>query len=182
MATVQDIFLQELLRVFNNTGGQNPNGSTGVQYGGTGQTGSVTGSPTGGSGTGSSYPSGGTGQTQGSGSNDPYAGITLVYNPITGRIDTLDPTLLQGVMTPDGTPILVVGEELVLDLRKKLTLEFGSYSVVENGVTTYYTADGSLSVTFEEPVIIAGQGSNNPLTLILEEPVIVGGPRLCGRI
>ncbi|MBQ0822261.1 hypothetical protein KBI52_18905, partial [Microvirga sp. HBU67558] len=55
MATVQDFFLQELLRVFNNTGGRNPDGSTGIQYGGTGQGGAVTGNPTGGSGTGSSY-------------------------------------------------------------------------------------------------------------------------------
>jgi Ca2+-binding RTX toxin-like protein len=79
-------------------------------------------------------------------------------------------------MTPDGTPILLVGEELVLDLRKKLTLEFEGYAIVENGATTYHTADGSLSVTFEEPVVIAGHGGNNPLTLVLEEPTIVGGP------
>ncbi|MFL4994022.1 MAG: hypothetical protein ACJ8DV_22430, partial [Microvirga sp.] len=58
MATVQDIFLQELLRVFNNTGGQNPDGSTGIRYGGTGQSGAITGNPTGGTGTGSSYTTG----------------------------------------------------------------------------------------------------------------------------
>jgi Ca2+-binding RTX toxin-like protein len=68
MATVEDIFLQELLRVFNNTGGRNPDGSTGIQYGGTGQTGTITGNATGGSGTGTSYTSGGsttTGATTG---------------------------------------------------------------------------------------------------------------------
>jgi Ca2+-binding RTX toxin-like protein len=166
-ATILELDMQ---RVFSNTGGG------GIAWGGTGQTGTISGNPTGGSGTGSSYSSGGSGQAQGSGPNDPYAGITLVYNPVTSRIDTFDPTLLQSVMTPDGTPILLVGEELVLDLRKKLTLEFEGYAIVENGATTYHTADGSLSVTFEEPVVIAGHGGNNPLTLVLEEPTIVGGP------
>ncbi|WP_404290848.1 calcium-binding protein [Microvirga sp. RSM25] len=110
MATAATIFELDMQRVFSNTGGG------GIAWGGTGQTGTITGNQTGGSGTGSSYSSGGSGQAQGSGSNDPYAGITVVYNPVTSRIDTFDPTLLQSVMTPDGTPILLVGEELVLTL------------------------------------------------------------------
>ncbi|MBS7452932.1 calcium-binding protein [Microvirga sp. 3-52] len=110
MATAATIFELDMQRVFSNTGGG------GIAWGGTGQAGTITGNQTGGSGTGSSYSSGGSGQAQGSEPNDPYAGITLVYNPVTSRIDTFDPTLLQSVMTPDGTPILLVGEELVLTL------------------------------------------------------------------
>jgi Ca2+-binding RTX toxin-like protein len=171
MATAATIFELDMQRVFSNTGGG------GIAWGGTGQTGTITGNQTGGSGTGSSYSSGGSGQAQGSGSNDPYAGITVVYNPVTGQTTTANSTLVLGIDTLNSqNPNIVVGEELVLTLRKKLTLEFGSYAIIENGVTTYYSADGSMSVTFEEPVIIGGQSSNSPLTLILEEPTIVGGP------
>jgi Ca2+-binding RTX toxin-like protein len=171
MATAATIFELDMQRVFSNTGGG------GIAWGGTGQTGTITGNQTGGSGTGSSYSSGGSGQAQGSVSNDPYAGITVVYNPITGQTTTANSTLVLGIDTLNSqNPNIVVGEELVLTLRKKLTLEFGSYAIIENGVTTYYSADGSMSVTFEEPVIIGGQSNNSPLTLILEEPTIVGGP------
>ncbi|UVF18215.1 calcium-binding protein [Microvirga terrae] len=170
MATAATILELDMQRVFSNTGGG------GIAWGGTGQTGTITGNQTGGAGTGSSYSSGSTGQTQGSGSNDPYAGVTVVYNPVTGRIDTYDHGLLRSVETPDGTPIFVVGEDLVLTLRKELTLEFEDYTIIENGIETHYTADGSLAVTFEEPTIVGGSVTDRPLTVIFEEPTIVGGP------
>ncbi|WP_305072118.1 calcium-binding protein [Microvirga puerhi] len=52
---------QALEAYFDNSGGTNPDGTHGVQYGGTGQTGTITGNPTGGSGSGSAND-GGTGQ------------------------------------------------------------------------------------------------------------------------
>ena len=100
MATVEDIFLQELLRVFNNTGGG------GVAYGGTGQTGTITGNPTGGS-------------TQSPGSTDPYAGITVVYNPVKDQMTTVDSSLLLSVTTAEGVPIFY-GEEMVLNLSPRI--------------------------------------------------------------
>src|SRR4051812_43705445 len=93
MAMAATIFELDMQRVFSNTGGG------GIAWGGTGQTGTITGNQTGGSGTGSSYSSGGSGQAQGSGSNDPYAGITVVYNPVTGQTTTANSTLVLGIDT-----------------------------------------------------------------------------------
>jgi Ca2+-binding RTX toxin-like protein len=174
MATAATIFELDMQRVFSNAGGG------GIAWGGTGQNGTITGNQTGGSGTGSSYSSGGTGQPQGSGSNDPYAGITVVYNPVTGRTDTFNHNLLQSVCTLDGTPIFVVGEDLILTLPKKLTLEFGGYTVIENGVETHYTADGSLSVTFEAATVIENgvetyYSADGSLSVTFEAATVVGG-------
>ena len=141
MATVEDIFLQELLRVFNNSGGKNPDGTTGVQYGGTGQTGTITGNPTGGS-------------TQSPGSTDPYAGITVVYNPVTGQTTTANSALaLEIQRLSSQNPNILVGEELVLILKDP----YAGIAVVYDPITgRVSTSDPTLlqSVTTAEGVPI----------------------------
>lgn len=148
MAEAATILELDLMRIF--CGGI-------AVYGGTGLTGAITGNATGGSGTGSSYSSGG--------SVDPYAGITVVYNPVTGQITTTDPSFTQEILTLNPqNPNIVVGEDLVLTLRKKLTLELEEGRIIR-----------PLTLEFEEPTIISGPGSNGTLTLEIEEGTIVGG-------
>ncbi|WP_052954706.1 calcium-binding protein [Microvirga vignae] len=135
MATIADIFLQDLLRVLNGTLGS---------YWGTGTSGNITGNPTGGSGTGSSYPpaesgssntqtespsstgstntqtgsSSSTGSTNtqagdGTGTEAEYIDIDAVYDPITNRTVGADSVRII-VRVENGTITSLVSERYIL--------------------------------------------------------------------